>query len=228
MNADGSSAKQVTRDRLFKGFPDVSDDGRYIVYASAEGSGRLKRVSIDGGEPVTISDTGLSQDNPDISPDNEWVLYSAWVDGKLVILRAPLLGGEGMALTNVQSTEPRYSPDGRRFACFLFDERTQEWDKMAVYPADGGVPLKAFDLPPETATHRGPLWTPDGGGINYLVQNGERVNLWVQPIEGGAPKQVTDFELPYIARRAYSRDGKQIALVRAENIGNAIMITGFR
>jgi len=39
---------------------------------------------------------------------------------------------------------------------------------------------------------------------------------------------MTNFGLPGVARRDYSRDGKRIALVRGEGFGNAIMITGFR
>jgi hypothetical protein len=61
-----------------------------------------------------------------------------------------------------------------------------------------------------------------------VVAPGEMQNLWIQPVEGGAAKPLTDFQLPGVARREYSRDGKRIAIVRAEGIGNAIMITDFR
>jgi hypothetical protein len=50
----------------------------------------------------------------------------------------------------------------------------------------------------------------------------------MQPVDGGEPKAMTNFAVPGVARREYSRDGKRIAIVRAEGIGNAIMITDFR
>jgi Tol biopolymer transport system component len=72
------------------------------------------------------------------------------------------------------------------------------------------------------------VWTPDGKGITYRVTQGERTNMWVQPVDGGKPKQVTNFNQPVISQRAYSRDGKQIAIVRGETTSNAVLITGFR
>ena len=52
--------------------------------------------------------------------------------------------------------------------------------------------------------------------------------MWIQPIDGGKPKQVTNFDMPAIVRREYSPDGKQIAIVRGEGTANAVLITGFR
>ncbi len=61
-----------------------------------------------------------------------------------------------------------------------------------------------------------------------IVAQGENLNLWLQPVDGGAPKQISTFDSPVLYRRQYSRDGKRVAIVRGEGIGNAIMITGFR
>ena len=79
--------------------------------------------------------------------------------------------------------------------------------------------------------HRGgSIWglPGQGKGVVVIVGKGERLNLWTIPVDGSAPKQVTDFDLPIVFRREYSLDGKQIALVRGEGVGNAIMITGYR
>ena len=61
-----------------------------------------------------------------------------------------------------------------------------------------------------------------------VIAEGEKQNLWLQPIDGSPGQRMTDFDVPGIARREYSRDGKRIAIVRAEGSGNAIMLTGFR
>jgi Tol biopolymer transport system component len=225
MNSDGTSPQQLTRDRVFKGFPDVSTDGRYIVYGSDKG---MTRINIDGSDPKQLTNKGFGQDNPDISPDDKWVLYSAWVDGAQRILRVPLAGGEAMQLTNVQSTEPRYSADGLYFACFEINEKTQELDRLGIYPADGGEAVKKFDMPVGLNITRGPIWTPDGKSITVLISRGEKVDLWAQPVDGGPLKQLTDFNAPVVARRDYSRDGKRIALVRGEGFRNAVMISGYR
>ena len=75
---------------------------------------------------------------------------------------------------------------------------------------------------------RGPIWTPDDKGISVIIAPGEKQELWLQPVDGSSGKQLTDVGLPGIARRDYSRDGKRIAIVRAQGFGNAIMITDFR
>ena len=227
MDADGTNAKSLTNDRVFKKIPVVSPDGRYIVYAAASGMGQLVRIGIDGGNPI-VFDRSVSADNPDISADSKWIIYSAWIDGRQRIVRVPIERGEMQTLTNYSAAWPRYSHDGRRFACFIQNEKTNQFDKLAIIPAEGGEPLVSFSIPPNTNVGRGPVWTPDDKGITLIVSPGELQNLWVQPVDGGDAKQLTSFGLPGVARRDYSRDGKRIANVRAEGIGNAIMLTDYR
>lgn len=227
MDADGGNAKPLTNDRVFKAIPVVSADGRYIVYSASSGLGQLVRIDINGGNPM-VFDKSSGPDNPDISPDSKWILYSSWVDGRQRIVRVSIEGGEPQMLTDYPATEPRYSRDGSRFACFVQNEKTNRFDQLAIVSADGGAPIKLFSLPPNTNTTRGPVWTPDDKGITLIVSPGELQNLWLQSVDGGEAKPITNFEVPGIARRDYSRDGKRIAIVRAEGIGNAIMITDFR
>lgn len=227
MNADGSNAKPLTSDRIFKTTPVVSHDGQYIVYTSSAGGGQLIRIDINGGNPLVL-DKIPGADNPDISIDSKWVIFSAYFNGVLKIMRVPIDGGEALPLTDYRATEPRYSRDGTRFACFIPNEKTQNWTRLAIVPAEGGSPIKIFDTPPNVNIGRGPIWTPDDRGITLVVAPGELQNLWLQPVDGGDAKPMTKFDVPGVARREYSRDGKRIAIVRAEGIGNAIMITGYR
>ena len=224
MDADGSNAKQLTSDGQFKNIPTISPDGRYVAYATA---GQLIRADINGGNPRELT-SGNGGDNPDFSIDGKWVLYNTFIDGKSAIMRVPVDGGEPQRLTDYWSIEPRYSPDGKFFACFVAVEETQNFNRLAIVSAEGGPPLKTFDISPSVNVSRGPIWTPDGKGITYLDARGEKTNLWVQPIDGGKPKQLTDFSQPVVARRAYSWDGKQIAIVRGEMTSNAMLLTGFR
>jgi len=61
-----------------------------------------------------------------------------------------------------------------------------------------------------------------------VIAEGEKQNLWLLPVDGSPGKRMTNFDVPGTARREYSRDGKRIALIRAEGIRNAIIITDFR
>ncbi|MBA3351316.1 MAG: PD40 domain-containing protein [Blastocatellia bacterium] len=227
MDPDGANAKSLTNDRVFKTVPVVSPDGRYIVYSAASGNPQLVRIDINGSNPM-VFDKSLGSDNPDISADSKWILYSAWLDGQQRIFRVPIEGGEPQQLTDYSATEPRYSRDGTRFSCFVQNEKTNQFDKLAIVSADGGPPLTLFNIPPLTNISRSAVWTPDDKGITLIVAPGELQNLWLQPVDGGEAKPMTNFGVPGVARREYSRDGKRIAIVRAEGIGNAIMITDFR
>ena len=227
MDADGANARQITNDRVAKRVPYASPEGRYIVYSSSKNSGEIVRIDIGGGNPLVLT-KALGAYNPHISPDGKWVIYTAYVGGLPKVLRVSIDGGEEQVLTAYPAKEPRYSNDGSRFACFLMDEKSSEWNRLAIIPADGGAPISVIDVPTTTSSARGPVWTPDDKGITLIVAPGEQQNLWLQPVDGGPGKPMTNFTTPGVARRDYSRDGKRIAIVRAEGIGNAIMITDFR
>ncbi|HJZ78953.1 MAG TPA: hypothetical protein VKD91_01365 [Pyrinomonadaceae bacterium] len=50
----------------------------------------------------------------------------------------------------------------------------------------------------------------------------------MQPIDGNAPRQVTNFESDLTYDLALSRDGKQLALARGANGVDAFLITNFQ
>lgn len=225
MKSDGSGAKQLTNDGVSKAVPVVSADNRYIVYKA---NLNIWRIDLDGSNPVKLT-SGVDEDNPDISMDSKWVLYNGWTSTMLNLWRVPIQGGEASQLTSYFATEPKTSPDGQFIACFMCGETMEDCSTLAVIPFDGGPPVKTFDVMTSTLVSRGPVWSPDGRGIVYLDQPGAIANLWLQPLDGGPAKKITDFKQnPTIARREYSRDGKQIAIVRGESFSNAVMITDFR
>jgi len=53
-------------------------------------------------------------------------------------------------------------------------------------------------------------------------------NLYVQPVSGGKPYQLTHFVSEGIDWLAWSKDGRQIAIARGTGSSDAVMITNFR
>ena len=182
---------------------------------------------MSGGNPVQLT-SAVGGNNPDISIDSKWVLYETFAEGRKLIVRVPIDGGEPQRLYAGYATYPRYSPDGKYLACLVLDEKSARWSTIAIVPADGGDAIKTLEAPPSIWHRRGPVWTPDGKGIVFFDSRGETNNMWVQPVDGGKPKQITNFVQPSVSRSEYSRDGRQIAIVRGELTSNAVLITGFR
>jgi len=74
-------------------------------------------------------------------------------------------------------------------------------------------------------------WTPDGHALTYVHTVGSASHLYMQPLGGGAPIQLTHFETEPSSIVAYvwSKDGKKFALTRARyNDTDVVMFSGFR
>jgi TolB protein len=224
MDADGSNKLQLTNDARIKYTPVVTPDGKYIVFAASQGA-TIWRVNIDGSNPVALVSKPFDAANPDITLDSQTVVFSAWSEGKLNLWRIPIDGGEPQRITQFASTEPSISPDGKMIACFAFDANSVI--RLTIIPVDGGEPIKAFEMPPTVNVDMSPKWTPDSRGITFVDVRGSSRDLWVQPFDGGAAKRLTDFKENGIYRREWTRDGKQVAIVRGESSSDVVMITGF-
>jgi hypothetical protein len=66
----------------------------------------------------------------------------------------------------------------------------------------------------------------DSRALAYLDQRS--MNVWAQPIDGGRPRQLTDFKADLTFFFDFSRDGKQLALARGTQTSDVVMITDFK
>ena len=71
-------------------------------------------------------------------------------------------------------------------------------------------------------------WSPDGRELSYIVTRAGVSNIWSQPIDGGPPKQLTDFNSNLIFFYDWSRDGKQFALARGTVSSDVVLINDLR
>jgi len=118
VDADGNHATQLTFG-ADEDLPRFTPDGKWIVYHNIEHSRySIRKVSIDGGEPVTLVSEHSTQ--PDVSPDGTLVACFAQRAGTTAweILVVPIDGGAPVARfplpPSVNSEWPglRWSPDG--------------------------------------------------------------------------------------------------------------------
>jgi Tol biopolymer transport system component len=73
---------------------------------------------------------------------------------------------------------------------------------------------------------------PDGRGISYVDRGsdaGLTANLFVQPIDGSAPRQLTHFtDRKTIGQYAWSRDGRRLAMSRASFSSDIVLFRGLK
>jgi len=219
MNADGSNQKQLTMNAGRNTWPAVSPDGRYLVFMSNRaGSSGVWRMNLDGSNPKQLTSNGTA---PQYSPDGNWVVYFYSLPPAL--WKVPTGGGTPVRLADPPSSYPAIAPDGKLIAYF-----TVHGQKIAVMPFEGGPPIKTFDSTPGVVPlYPGLRWTPDGRALTYVVTSGGVSNIWSQPIDGGPPRQLTDFKAEQIFAFDWSRDGR-LLLARGVANRDVVLISGFK
>jgi len=217
VDSDGNNAKLLTDEGTQTYNPSVSHDGKYVTFVSnRSGNANVWIMDIDGSNPKQLTfkkEAGFSN----CSPVEPWLVYADRdSSGKFTLWRMSLNGSDTAQLTDSTSTVPTISPDGKWIA-FYQDEK-----RWAIIPSNGGPVVKTFDL------HHALQWAPDGSSITYVNTVRGVSNIWRQPIEGGTPTKLTDFNTDSISNFAWSRDGKLLACSRSGAISDIVLIRDFR
>jgi Tol biopolymer transport system component len=226
-NRDGSESKQLTADGFIDQQPSVSGDGRYVVFQSnRSGSRKIWRMDVDGSDLKQLTQGGTDDFSPVCSPDGQFVLFTSERSGKSAIWKVGIGGGQAVQLTQRASQLPTISPDGKLIAYFQTDEQSNNQPKLAVVSFEGGEPVKTVDLP-RSVQPIAFAWMPDGRSVTYLDNASGILNVWSQPLDGSAPKQLTNFKSEFVNSFAISRDGK-IAAYRFSATRDIVLIKDFR
>lgn len=223
MNADGSDVRQLTvgaNARL--GLAVTADERQFIFAAEREGKYNLWRVDIDGQNLTRIT-KGDGEYYPQCTPDGAWIVYQS--GGNYPTLRKmPIGGGEPTVITKTTASRPSLSPDGKLAAYHYLDNNSKpsRWG-IGIVSLEDGTLVKRFDFPP-TVVERLVKWTRDGEGIAFLNSPGGIPNIWLQPLDGGAAKPITDFPSDSIIAFNWNADGSQLAVIRGVETSDVLLI----
>ncbi|HXG55764.1 MAG TPA: hypothetical protein VNJ03_10335 [Vicinamibacterales bacterium] len=215
-NADGSGAHQLTNEPNPSMHPDVTPDGRHIVFHrfTREG-GNIWRMGIDGSDPKQLTHSGMN-----LSPHatNAFVYYVNPTSGWSRPWKVPLDGGDPVSLGDHHLTLTGISPDGTRLVGIGWDEKERR-PVTAIMPVEGGPP----QFVPE-ATFYNATWSADGRGVTYWGPHEGALHLFRYVPGEKAPRPLARFTDEVFAF-AWSPDGKQAALARGQASSDVVLIT---
>ena len=134
-------------------------------------------------------------------------------------------GGQTQKLAeNLDRTLLAISPDGKSLLVRQWGQTPTSPSKLSVVSAENGEMQYSFDAPPGMGVYS---WSPDGHALDYVLLRGGVGNLWEQPLPSGAPKQITNYRSDLTRDFDWSKDGKQMVLVRGYLNGNVMLISNF-
>ena len=226
-NQDGSDSKQLTADAFIDQQPTVSPDGRYIVFQSnRSGARNIWRIDADGNNPKQLTQGDSVDAHPNVSPDGQFVVFMSLRSGTWTTWKVGIDGGAPEQLTDRSSEFPSVSPDGKTISYFYTEEQGNNQPKIAIIALEGGQAIKPIELP-RSVSPIAFAWMPDGKSIAYLDNSSGILNVWSQPLDGGTPKQLTNYKSEFVTSFAISRDSK-IATYRWSATRDIVLIRDFK
>lgn len=230
MDADGKNPRPLTSG-MDSHDPVVSPDGHYIVFtAFRDGATNLWRIDADGANLKQLTeDHGTFAS---FTPDGQWIVYFIVTPTGPELSKISIEGGAPVQLTDQKmvALSPVVSPDGKFIAIYYSSLGPPSGGIVrfhtAIIPYAGGEPVKVFENPGGLGA--GIKWTADSRALTYISTRDDVSNIWEQPLDGSKPKQLTNFNSEQIFFYDWSRDGKQLLLLRGTMSSDVVMLSDFK
>ncbi len=224
--ATGEKIMLATDEHTLTAAPAACANGKYIVFDWAGYAGKrtqiIGRMDAGGGNLKALTD-GKVDEGPVCSSDGQWVFYrDSGNNGQL--MKVSIEGGTPQSISDKPVAGSfDISPDGK-FATFVTFEHTGDHVfQLLEVPTDSKGPEKKVELQhwPSGALR----FTRDGKALVYPVRTGDVDNLWQQPLDGSAGKQITNFTSEHVGDSfGWSFDGSKLGLIRGHVDSDVVLI----
>ena len=220
--------------------PDVSPDGRWIVYSADDGGQtiQLELLDLESGESHSLTRDSFIYTDPVFSPDGSQLAYvstkpSGYFNVYLRAIKNGQWAGEGRAVTRDNSfgrdrlyfgewdmhITPAWLRDGKELLLVTNQDVPLGSGNVVRVPAEAnGIDEARTVLAEQTLYRTRPDVSIDGKRFVYSSTRGaadQFLNLYVQPTVGGEPYKMTFFQHDAFHPR-WSPDGEWIAYISNE------------
>jgi Tol biopolymer transport system component len=235
ISADGSAKTVLLTDVPAFGLT-ACPDAKTVLFSWVGANGtqgiNIFRADANGANATQVS-FGNTDFDPVCSFDSKLFYFS---DLRSHIFSAPLDGsrkpeivpGSQVPDTIVGSPIMGLSPDGKLLAFIVTQSSTgaatSSNQRIALLPLDQGDHPQTRFLSPNPQISLGPMFTPDGKSLVYPVRANDVDNVWVQPLDGSAGRQVTNFTSEHINVLRWSFDGKTLGLLRLHKESDVVLL----
>jgi len=202
---------------------------------------KIWRANGDESEPRAISPGSGSIILWGCSPDGSSLYYTDYskTNGVMVM---PATGGEaqivpGSTPKDATMVDATISPDGSTLAQYSEAEAPDSGgtrkeinlvnlqnpaEAPRTIDLDPGFSLAFHQLGP--GTNAGLRFSPDGKAVAFVLAEKGTEDIWLQPLDGGKPRKLTNFDSRQIQDFGWSRDGKRLVVMRNEFTDDVILL----
>ena len=238
-------ARQLTAGSGYDYQPDVSPDGRRVVFARYDGTAiELAVLELDSGAVEMLTDEGAVNTDPRWSPDGSRIAFVSTRDTGRFKVYVGAWEDDGFVATQLvadrKSSTPRYyysvydhelspawTPDGEHLLVVANPETPYGTGDLWLYPvAGGGEPVLVRRE--ETSWKAQPDVAPDGRRIAYASYLGRQWHqLWVHRIGTNAEPFPLTYGVFDVWDPRWSPDGERIAYAVNEGGNTSLRIQDF-
>lgn len=195
MDYDGFNQQAVTVTKSLNLSPDLSPDGKRVVYTSfrtAEGgTGQTIAIyDIYGGKKFTLFSKGTLNSAPSWSPDGSKVSFTSNVNGnaELYVINADGTGLKQITFNRAIDTSPSWNPQTGQIA-FTSD---RSGNPMIYIMNDDGTNEQRLTFVGEY--NESATWSPDGSKLAYVSRSGIQFDIYVVDMKTNVVTRLTQNE----------------------------------